>query len=430
MPPPSLAAKLADALADGGWRARARHSQLPPSGNWNGWLIKAGRGFGKTWVGSNYTNELAEAGTVSRIALIGATAADVRDIMIEGPAGILRTAPKWFEPTFESSKRKLAWPNGAIAHAFSAEEADRLRGPQFDFGWCDEFAAWQGAEATWSMFEFALRLGAHPRWLVTTTPRPIKIVKELLARPDVVVTSGSTFENADNLAPSFLDAIKARYAGTRLGRQELNAEVLDDTPGALWSCINIDQNRIRPDEVPTLIRIVVAIDPAVTSNEDSDETGLIVAGMDQRRHIYVVEDGSGIYKPHEWAQRAIALHRARQCDLIVGEVNNGGEMVESTLRVLDAEIPFRAVHASRGKLARAEPIATKYERNEVHHVGVFPQLEDQMCAFTTDFDRKRSGYSPDRMDALVWACSDLMTPVIDDDIGGIISVPNWPAKLW
>jgi len=179
-----------------------------------------------------------------------------------------------------------------------------------------------------------------------------------------------------------------------------------------------------------LIRIVVAIDPAVTSNEDSDETGLIVAGMDQRRHIYVVEDGSGIYKPHEWAQRAIALHRARQCDLIVAEVNNGGEMVESTLRVLDAEIPFRAVHASRGKLARAEPIATKYERNEVHHVGVFPQLEDQMCAFTTDFDRKRSGYSPDRMDALVWACSDLMTPVIDDDIGGIISVPNWPAKLW
>lgn len=406
---PSVASQLADVLADGGWRSKARPSQLPPPGDWNGWAVVAGRGFGKTFVGANYTNEMAES--VGRIALIGATAADVRDTMVEGESGILRLAPPWFRPTYEPSKRRLEWPNGATASLFSSEEPDRLRGPQAGFGWLDEFAAWQNIQETWDMFQFGLRLGKHPRWLVTTTPRAVKLLKEILAREDVVTTSGSTFENAANLAPPFLEAIKRRYEGTRLGRQEIHAELLTDTPGALWSQDWLDRDRAKCLPWDGLRRIVVAIDPAVTSGENADETGIICAGIDHVGHGYVIEDASGKYAPHEWAAKAIGMYRRHGADRIVAERNNGGDMVEATVRSIDPNVSFKAVTASRGKVTRAEPISALYEQGKVHHIGAFTQLEDQMCAFTSDFSRSSAGYSPDRLDALVWALTELMLEI-------------------
>lgn len=407
----SIAKALADALEDGGWRGKARPKQLPPTGDWLGWLVMAGRGFGKTFTGAGWVNELADSGAAGRIALVAATAADARDTMVEGQSGILRMAPSWNRPVYEPSKRRLTWRNGAIATTFSAEEADRLRGPEHDAAWADELAAWQNAQAAWDMLMFGLRLGKHPRWLVTTTPRPVKLVKELLAREgrDVVVTRGSTFENEANLAPTFLAAVKQRYEGTRLGRQELNAELLSDMPGALWKVEWLERDRVsRPPA--ELKRIVVAIDPAVSNNEGSDETGIIVAGVGADRHVYVLEDLSGRYAPHEWARKAIDAYRRHKADRIIAEVNNGGAMVEATIRAVDERASFKAVHASRGKVVRAEPIAAMYEKQTVHHVGAFDVLEDQMCSFTSDFDRGKVGYSPDRVDALVWAVTELAEP--------------------
>ncbi len=404
----TLAATLADVIADGGWRAKARPSQLPPPGDWLGWITLAGRGWGKNFTGAGWINELVETGTAGRIALVAATAADARDTMVEGQSGLLRTAPKWNRPIYEPSKRRLTWPNGAIGTTFSSEESDRLRGPEHDAAWADELAAWNEPQATWDMLQFGLRLGARPRWLVTTTPRPIKLLKELLAREgrDVAVTRGHTFENEANLAPTFLAAVRERYEGTRLGRQELNAELLSDMPGALWQLDWLDRDRANsaPSE---LRRVVVAIDPAVSNNEGSDETGIIVAGNGGDKHSYVTEDLSGRYAPHEWARKAIDAYRRHKADRIIAEVNNGGAMVEATIRAINSRVSFKAVHASRGKVVRAEPIAALYEQRKVHHVGTFPILEDQMCAFTSDFDRSRAGYSPDRVDALVWALTEL-----------------------
>ena len=407
----SIAGALANTLADGGWRAKARPSQLPPDGQWLGWLAMAGRGWGKTFTGAGWVNELVETRTAGRIALVAPTAADARDTMVEGQSGLLRMAPPWNRPQYEPSKRRLTWPNGAIATTFSSEEADRLRGPEHDAAWADELAAWNDPQATWDMLMFGLRLGKHPRWLATTTPRPIKLLKELLAREgrDVVVTRGSTFENEANLAPTFLAAVRQRYEGTRLGRQELNAELLSDMPGALWQLDWLDRDRVR--EAPDLRRIIVAIDPAVSNNEGSDETGIIVAGISDAGQMYVLEDISGRYAPHEWAAKAIDAYRRHKADRIIAEVNNGGAMVEATIRALDEVVSFKSVHASRGKVVRAEPIAAMYEQRKVHHVGNFSTLEDQMCAFTSDFDRARVGYSPDRVDALVWALTELSGPV-------------------
>jgi len=416
----SIAAALADSLAND-WRLRARESQLPPEGDdWNIWLFLAGRGAGKTWAGANWTNELAESGKARRIALLGSTAADVRDVMIEGPSGILATAPNRCRPTFQPSKRLVEWPNGAVAHAFSADEPDRLRGPQFDFGWCDEVAAWNYGQETLAMFSMGLRLGTHPRAVITTTPRPTKLIKELLARPDVVTTTDSTFANAANLAPQFLEAIKARYEGTRLGRQELNAELLIDVAGALWSQDNLDRYRV--NKAPELRRIVVAIDPATTSGEDADETGIVVAGIDANKEAYVLRDLSGRYQPSEWAHVAINAYHEFKADRIVAEVNQGGQMVENTLRVVDPRVSYRGVHASRGKVVRAEPISAVYEQGRVHHVGTFAELEDQMCSFTSDFDRSRAGYSPDRVDAIVWALTELaIAPQVSTAASGLSS---------
>jgi predicted phage terminase large subunit-like protein len=385
-----------------GWRSVARPSQIAPEGDWSIWLVMAGRGFGKTRSGAEWVLEQVSAGC-RRIALVGATSADARDVMVEGESGILSISPDWFRPTYEPSKRRLTWPNGAIATTFSAEEPHRLRGPQHDAAWCDELASWRYPEA-WDMLMFGLRLGRQPRCIVTTTPRSVRVLRELLSREDCVVTRGTSFENRDNLAPSFFSSIVRRYQGTRLGRQELNAELLEDVPGALWNRGIIEAARV--SAVPELTRVVVAIDPAVTSGDDADETGIIVAGRDRNGDGYVLGDLSGRYQPIEWARRAVSAYRTHGADRIVAEVNQGGDLVEQTIRTVDQNVAFTAVQASRGKVTRAEPISALYEQGRVHHLGVFPELEDQMCAFTADVDRAAG--SPDRVDALVWAISELM----------------------
>ena len=404
----SLTSDQADALLHD-WRFWARSSQLPPGGEWRVWLLLAGRGFGKTRTGAELVRARAASGSARRIALVAPTAADVRDVMVEGESGVLAIAPARERPLYEPSKRRLTWPNGAIATLFSADEPERLRGPQHDFAWCDELAAWRYPEA-WDMLLFGLRLGDDPRAVVTTTPRPIRLIRDLLADPKVVVTRGRTVDNRANLARVFLEQIVRRYEGTRLGRQELDAELLEDMPGALWRRAIIEA--ARTSVMPELARVVVAIDPAAGSGEQSDETGIIVAGRDAGGQGYVLADVSGRHAPAEWALAAIAAFRVHAADRIVAEVNNGGEMVEATLRMIEPNVPFRAVRASRGKTARAEPIAALYEQGRIRHVGAFPQLEDQMCAFVPGpqgkFDRDAAGGSPDRVDALVWAMTELL----------------------
>jgi predicted phage terminase large subunit-like protein len=400
----SIFASIADAL-ENDWRSIARPEQLPPTGDWSIWMINAGRGFGKTRTGAEWTRALAEAASVSRIALVGPTAADVRDVMVEGESGLLAIAPNSNRPIYEPSKRRLTWPNGVQAALFSSEEPERLRGPQHGAAWCDELGAWRNLQSTWDMLQFGLRLGKRPRQIITTTPRPIKLLRELLKRAgkDVVVTSGSTYDNRENLAPSFFSQIVSRYEGTRLGRQELNAELLEDTPGALWTRDLIEQGRCAKADIPPMRRIVVAIDPAISVSESSDETGIIVAGLGTDGHGYVLADASGKFPPIEWARRAVALYRTWGADRIIAEANQGGAMVETTVRTVDPNVSFKAVHASRGKITRAEPIAALAEQFRIHLAGAFPELEDQLCSFAAG-----SSDSPDRLDAMVWAFSELM----------------------
>ena len=391
------------------WPFWARSSQRAPNGDWRVWLLLAGRGFGKTRTGAEFISARALGRTARRMALVAPTAADARDVMVEGESGLLAISPPWRRPRYEPSKRRVVWPNGAVATLYSADEPERLRGPQHDAAWCDEIGSWRYPEA-WDMLMFGLRLGTDPRVVVTTTPRAIKMIRELVADPKVVVTRGRTSENRANLAPDFLDQIVRKYQGTRLGRQELEAEILEDLPGALWSRGMIEGARTRL--APSLLRVVVAIDPAATSGEGADETGIVVAGKDESGHGWVLADASGRYPPAEWAKIAIATYRAHCADRIVAEVNNGGEMVEATLRMVDPNVPFAAVRASRGKVTRAEPVAALYEQGRVHHLGAFPQLEDQMCGFARDMhgnlDLRAAGNSPDRVDALVWALTDLL----------------------
>jgi phage terminase large subunit-like protein len=354
------------------------------------------------------------AGKCKHVAIIAETAKDARDVMVgdgrlpgEG-SGLMQVHPKDFMPLYEPSKRRMTWPNGAVASIYNGSEPDQLRGPQHDAAWCDELAKWQYAQESWDQLQFGLRLGLNPQVLVSTTPRPIKLLKDILSDPGTVVTRGSTLENTNNLAPQFVNTIQRKYAGTRLGRQEIFAEILDDVPGAMWSRDRLDALRIVPTAVPPLKRIVVAIDPAVTSGEDADETGIIVAGIDYRGNGYILDDGSGVMPPNEWATLAIKLYNQRGADRIIAEKNNGGDMVENTIRAVNPNVSYKGVHASRGKAIRAEPVSALYEQGRVHHVGAFAQLEDQMCAFTQDFDRSTAGYSPDRLDAMVWAITELM----------------------
>ncbi len=381
------------------WPFWARPNQLPPQGDWRVWLLLAGRGFGKSRTGAEWVREQVESGRSRRIALVAPTAADVRDVMIEGESGLLAICPPWNMPVYESSKRRLTWPNGAIATTNSAEEPDRLRGPQHDAAWCDEVAAWRYPE-TWDMLMFGLRLGVDPRCVVTTTPKPIPIVRNLLKSPTTAITRGSTYENRANLAEAFFEQIVAQYEGTRLGRQELYAEVLDDVEGALWTRALIDQHRVKV--APELKRIVVAIDPAITASDDSDETGIVVAGLGVDNHGYALDDLSLRASPDGWARRAVEAYHARKADRIVAEVNQGGDMVEYTIRTVDPRASIKKVHAARGKQTRAEPIVALYEQGRIHHVGVLPQLEEQMCNWVPGMD------SPDRMDAAVWAFTELM----------------------
>jgi phage terminase large subunit-like protein len=375
------------------WTMDARPNQLPPPGNWTTWLLLAGRGFGKTRCGAEWVRALAEAGKSPRIALVAPIASDARDVMVEGESGILAVSPSWFRPQYEPSKRRLTWPNGVIGTTYSADEPDRLRGPQHHAAWADEIAAWKHPE-TWDMLMLGLRLGTDPRIVATTTPKPVKLVRDLASSPTTHVTRGSTYDNAANLAPTFMAQIIQRYEGTRLGRQELAGELLDDYEGALWQRRMFDDRRAAPD----LVRVVVAVDPAVTANEGSDETGIVVAGEGVDKRWYVLADRSCRLSPDGWAKRAVAAYDEFAADRIVAEVNNGGDMVAATLRTVRPTIPYTAVHASRGKTIRAAPVAALYEQGRVSHTQPFDVLEDQLCTWLPD-----SGTSPDRLDSLVWA---------------------------
>jgi phage terminase large subunit-like protein len=381
------------------WSLLARKSQLPPPGRWRIWLILAGRGWGKTRTGAEFVSERVRSGMSAHPLLIGPTAADVRDVMVEGESGILACSRPDFRPVYEPSKRRLTWPNGVSAVLFSAEEPDRLRGPQSDLIWADEPASWKYPE-TWDMAMFGLRLGTDPRVVATTTPRPTALIRELIADPLTVITRGSSYENQANLAPAFIEKIIKKYEGTRLGRQELNAEILDDNPGALWQRDVIEHLRVR--EVPPLVRVVAGIDPAVSGAATSDETGIVVDGIAANGHYYVLADASIRGTPHAWALAAVRAYHQYRADRMIGEANNGGDLVETNIRTVDASVAYRAVHATRGKLIRAEPVAALYEQGCVHHAGTFPELEDQMCEWSP------GDKSPDRLDAHVWAMTELL----------------------
>ena len=380
----------------------ARQNQLPSeTGDWNTWVALAGRGFGKTRLAAEWLAWQAVRNSNTRWAIVAPTFSDARDTCAEGVSGIVNVLKEYgVLKDYNRSMGEIVLTNKSRIKLFSAEEPDRLRGPQFHGGWFDELAAFTKPDA-WDQYKFALRLGEHPQTLVTTTPRPTKQIKELTQRTDTIIVRGSTFDNAANLSESALAEMRMRYEGTRLGRQELYGEIIDDVEGALWTRDMIEQ--ARTDKEPPLARIVVAIDPAVTSNEDSDETGIVVAGVSGDGHYYILEDCSIKASPDAWARQAVNAYHKWGADRIVGETNNGGDMIELLLRQVDNTVSYRKVTATRGKLVRAEPIASLYEQGRAHHVGAFPQLEDQMCNWTPI-----AGGSPDHMDAMVWAITELM----------------------
>ncbi len=348
-----------------------------------------------------------------RIALVARTAADARDVMVMGESGLMAKAHPKRRPHYEPSKRKLTWPNGAIGITYSAEEPNALRGPQHDAAWADELASWQYDRDAWDQLQFGLRLGTNPKALITTTPRPTDLIKELVKSAECIVTRGTTFDNRANLAPSFIQRMKEKFEGTRLGRQELYAEVLEDNPGALWNRARLDELRVR--SAPEFKRIVVAVDPAVTSNVNSAETGIIVVGLGTDGHGYVIADYSLVDTPAQWGEAIVRAYHKHKADRVVAEVNQGGDLVEATVRTVDENVSFKSVRATRGKVMRAEPVAALYEQGRVHHVGMLAKLEDQMCdwdpaggADPADMRPKRNVDSPDRVDALVWGITEIM----------------------
>lgn len=397
--------------------------QVAPPGDWSTWAIIAGRGAGKTFAGSEFILDAIEAGA-KRLALVGSTGADVRDVMIEGPSGILirATARGWKRPLYQPSRRRVIVypPSGtpAMAFIYSAEEPNRLRGPEHEAAWADEIAAWKYEDA-WDNLQFGMRIGAHPRTIATTTPKPVPLVRKLMKRAkesgSVAITRGRTKDNERNLSPVFLQEITDRYAGTRLGRQELEGELLEDVEGALWTVALIDQHRIRglPDGVE-LRAIVIGVDPAATSNQDSDETGIVAVGAGTDKRGYVLADLSLIGAPLVWARKAISAYEQHDANYIVVEINNGGEMVTQTIKTVDPLVPVKPVTASRGKQTRAEPISALYEQGWISHVGSFPQLEDQMTQWVPGMS------SPDRVDALVWASTALLPYIGVQRTGGLI----------
>lgn len=391
------------------WPTWARPEQLAPSGDWSTWLILAGRGWGKTRTGAEWIRHCVDHDGVRRIALVGATASDVRDVMLYGESGLLSIWPEHQRPKYEPSKRRVLFHTGATATLYSAEKPDRLRGPQHEIAWLDELAAWSNLEETLYNLEFGLRLGDRPRKTITTTPRPLEqlkaLVREAAEGGGVIVTRGATYDNAANLAPSFLAAVRKAYEGTRLGQQELYGEIL----GAAGGLFRSEWFRYLPsDSVPPLSRVYVSVDPAITAR--NDETGIVVVGR-HKDSAYVLEDASGRMSPDEWARRAVELARRHKANAIVAETNRGGDLVSTTIRQFDRSIPIREVRANRGKDTRAEPIAALYEQNRVYHVGQFTKLESQMCEWdptsADEMRRQRQATSPDRMDALVWGIAEL-----------------------
>ncbi|WP_407496095.1 DNA-packaging protein [Pseudooceanicola sp. MF1-13] len=389
--------------------------QLPPEGAWRAWIIMGGRGAGKTRAGAEWVRSMVEgdrpldAGCAKRLALVGETIDQVREVMIFGDSGIMACSPPDRRPTWEATRKRLVWPNGAVAYAFSAQDPDGLRGPQFDAAWVDELAKWRKARDTWDMLQFALRLGDDPRACITTTPRNVGVLKELLELPTTVTTHAPTEANRANLADSFLAEVRDRYAGTWLGRQELDGVMLDAAEGALWTMAMLEAAQIAVP--PKLDRVVVAVDPPVTGHKGSDACGIIVAGVvtppDGPSRGYVLEDATvHAASPRAWAEAAVAAFHRHNADRIVAEVNQGGDLVEAVVRQVDGDVPFTKVRASVGKVARAEPVAALYEQGRVQHLRGLGPLEDQLCLMTTrGFEGKGS---PDRVDALVWALTNLM----------------------
>lgn len=391
------------------WLCRARPTQLPPAGDWSTWLLMAGRGFGKTRAGAEWVRSMAERDGTARIALVGASLEDARSVMVEGASGLLAIAPARRRPRWLPSRRELHWPNGARARIFGAADPDSLRGPQHSHGWADEIGKWPYGVEAWDNLAMGMRLGTRPRIVATTTPRPVPLVVRLAADPSVTMTRGRTEENAAALPAAFLADMERGFAGTRLGRQELDGELLLDVAGALWTRLSIEQCRRKgpaPDRVG-LARIVVAVDPPASAQGDA--CGILVAGCDADGVGYVLEDASiaGV-SPEQWARRVAEAAERWQADRVVAEANNGGEMVRAVLRAAQASLPVRLVHATRGKTARAEPVAALYEAGCVCHAGCFPALEDQLCGLTIGGGYEGPGRSPDRADALVWAMTELL----------------------
>lgn len=428
------------------WEIHARPSQSIPLGEWTTWIVLAGRGFGKTRVGAETIRHYVKNG-YKAVGLIGPTVADARDTMIDGKGGssLIEITPQDEKLEYFPTKRRLKWGNGAQGSSFSAEEPERLRGPQHDIIWSDELAAWRYLQETWDMAMFGLRLGKQPKHIITTTPRPLSILKDLVnnavpaedmrdgMREEAVLTRGSTMDNKDNLAPQFLEQLMRKYEGTRLGRQELYAEILDDNPNALFKQKNIDGNRVdwtgtppqkgreisfryrdaqgaeRPQHFKSVMdEIIIAVDPSMSNDKNSDETGIIVMAVDKNAHIYVLEDASGIMSPNEWAEMVLTMYQKYEADAIVAEVNQGGDLVENTIRTAEKEmnigrVNYKKVRASKGKYSRAEPVGALEEQGRIHHVGDFPKLEEQLVTFQPAFQK-----SPDRLDAYVWGAHHLV----------------------
>ena len=394
------------------WEFWARPNQLEPKGDhWDIWVALAGRGWGKTRAGAEWVRHRIRKGD-KIVHCVAPTKGDVRKVMVEGDSGLLNVCWKGDKtyrgkhigyPEWSPTNNTMTWENGAKAVFFSAEDPERLRGPQAYSAWCDELCAWRNAQETWDMLQFGLRLGKHPQVFITTTPKTTKLLRNILGDEKTVTSTGSTYDNQANLASTFLDAVRKTYEGTRLGRQELYAEILDEASGALWSRSLLAECEIEKDSVPDLNRIVVSIDPAITSNSESDMTGIVVAGVDVNGIAYVLADCTGRYTPQQWAARAVSLFEEYQADRIVAERNQGGDMVRHTLQTESETVPVKLVHASRGKMARAEPVSALYEQNKVRHVKGLNDLEDQMVTW----EPLGSVGSPDRLDALVWAITDL-----------------------
>ncbi|MFN4357922.1 DNA-packaging protein [Sphingopyxis alaskensis] len=397
--------KCAQLLTDWSWWRRA--DQNPPTGDWHVWLLLAGRGFGKTRTGAEWVRAFAETTPGARIALVAASLLEARQVMVEGESGLLAIAPDHLRPEYESSLRRLTWPNGAVATLYSAVEPDSLRGPEHDAAWCDEIAKWPKGEAAWDNLMLTMRIGARPQVVATTTPRCVPLVRRLIQERGVATTRGRTASNRRNLSVQWLATMDAIYGGTRLGRQELDGELLEDVEGALWTRALIERCRVDVESVGKPVRVVIGVDPPASAGGDA--CGIVVAALLRDGRLAVVEDAS-VERPAPgvWAQAVAAAAARWGAERVVAESNMGGDMVAAVLRQADMTLPVVAVHASVGKARRAEPVALAYERGEVVHAGVFAELEDQLCGLQMGGGYAGPGRSPDRADACVWALAALL----------------------